>query len=138
MALNLKSAFLCTKAVWEEMAARKSGCIINMTSIARTQRKRTGGGGLCRRQRRAADLYQRTCQGTCPSRVRVNAVAPGVIATLERHSPPDLFQKLVASIPSGRRGTSEEVADVIVFLAPPAARYISGETIEVNGGMLMD
>jgi 3-oxoacyl-[acyl-carrier protein] reductase len=67
-------------------------------------------------------------------------MAPGVIATSyhERYSPPDLFQKLVASIPCGRAGTPEEVADVIVFLASPAARYITGETIEVNGGMLMD
>jgi 3-oxoacyl-[acyl-carrier protein] reductase len=75
-----------------------------------------------------------------PHGVRVNAVAPGVIATPyhERYSPPDLFQKLVASIPVGHAGTAEEVADVAVFLASPAARYITGETIEVNGGMLMD
>jgi 3-oxoacyl-[acyl-carrier protein] reductase len=48
------------------------------------------------------------------------------------------MQKFVASIPLGRVGTSEEVADVIVFLASPAARYLTGETVEVNGGMLMD
>jgi NAD(P)-dependent dehydrogenase (short-subunit alcohol dehydrogenase family) len=48
------------------------------------------------------------------------------------------MQKFVATIPLGRAGTSEEIADVIVFLASPAARYITGETVEVNGGMLMD
>src|SRR5438876_1208562 len=75
-----------------------------------------------------------------PHGVRVNAVAPGVIATPyhERYSPPELFQKYVASIPLGRAGTSEEVAEVIVFLASPAARYMTGETVEVNGGMWMD
>ena len=75
-----------------------------------------------------------------PHGIRVNAVAPGVIATPyhERYSPPELFEKYVAAIPMGRAGSSEEVADVIVFLASPAARYITGETVEVNGGMLMD
>jgi 3-oxoacyl-[acyl-carrier protein] reductase len=46
--------------------------------------------------------------------------------------------RLVANIPDGRTGTSEEIADVILFLVSPAARYIQGETVEVNGGMLMD
>jgi 3-oxoacyl-[acyl-carrier protein] reductase len=70
----------------------------------------------------------------------VNGVAPGVIATPyhERYSPGEIFQRFIASIPLGRAGTAEEVADVIVFLASPAARYITGETLEVNGGMLMD
>jgi 3-oxoacyl-[acyl-carrier protein] reductase len=140
MALNLKSAFLCTKSVWEEMAARKSGCIINITSIA----GRNGGGpGAAAYAAAKGGLLTYTkglAKELAPHGVRVNAVAPGVIATPyhERYSPPDLFQKLVASIPVGHAGTAEEVADVAVFLASPAARYITGETIEVNGGMLMD
>jgi 3-oxoacyl-[acyl-carrier protein] reductase len=140
MALNLKSAFLCTKRVWEEMAARKSGCIINITSIA----GRNGGGpGAAAYAAAKGGLLTYTkglAKELAPHGVRVNAVAPGVIATPyhERYSPPDLFQKLIASIPCGRAGTPEEVADVIVFLASPAARYITGETVEVNGGMLMD
>ena len=140
MALNLKSAFLCTKTVWEEMAARKSGCIINITSIA----GRNGGGpGAAAYAAAKGGLLTYTkglAKEMAPHGVRVNAVAPGVIATPyhERYSPPDLFQKLVASIPVGHAGTAEEVADVAVFLASPAARYITGETIEVNGGMLMD
>jgi 3-oxoacyl-[acyl-carrier protein] reductase len=75
-----------------------------------------------------------------PHGVHVNAVAPGVIATPyhERYSPPDLFQKYIAGIPMARAGTSEEVADVIVFLASDAARYMTGETVEVNGGAWMD
>ena len=75
-----------------------------------------------------------------PHGIRVNGVAPGVIATPfhERHTSPELMARLVANIPDGRTGTSEEIADVILFLASPAARYIQGETVEVNGGMLMD
>ena len=140
MALNLKSAFLCVKAVWEEMAARKSGCIINVTSIA----GRNGGGpGAAAYAAAKGGLLTYTkglAKELAPHGIRVNGVAPGVISTPyhDRYSPPELFQKYIASVPMGRAGTSEEVADVIVFLASPAARYITGETIEVNGGMWMD
>ena len=67
MALNLKSAFLCVRAVWEEMAERKTGYIINVTSIAGSN----GGGsglGLFRCQRRTFDLHQESCQGACTAR----------------------------------------------------------------------
>jgi 3-oxoacyl-[acyl-carrier protein] reductase len=140
MALNLKSAFLCVKAVWEEMAARKHGCIINITSIA----GRNGGGpGAAAYAAAKGGLLTYTkglAKELAPHGVRVNAIAPGVISTPyhQRYSPPELFQKYVAAIPMGRAGTAEEVADVIVFLASPAARYITGETVEVNGGMWMD
>jgi 3-oxoacyl-[acyl-carrier protein] reductase len=140
MDLNLKSPFLCTQAVWEEMAARKSGCIINVTSIA----ARNGGGlGAAAYAAAKGGLLTYTkglAKELAPHGIRVNAIAPGVIATPyhERYSPPELMAKMVANIPLGRAGTSEEVADVILFLASPAARYMQGETVEVNGGMLMD
>src|SRR5262249_41833360 len=98
MALNLKSAFLCTKAGWEEMEARKSGCIINITSIA----GRNGGGpGAAAYAAAKGGLLTYTkglAKELAPHGVRVNAVAPGVIATPyhERYSPPDLFQRMVA------------------------------------------
>jgi len=140
MDLNLKSVFLCTQAVWQEMAARKSGCIINITSIA----GRNGGGlGAAAYAAAKGGLLTYTkgvAKELAPHDIRVNGVAPGVIATPyhERYSPPELMAKFVATIPMGRAGTAEDVADVIVFLASPAARYLQGETIEVNGGMLMD
>jgi 3-oxoacyl-[acyl-carrier protein] reductase len=140
MALNLKSAFLCVRAVWEEMAARKSGCIINVSSIA----GRNGGGpGAAAYSAAKGGLLTYTkslAKELAPYGIRVNGVAPGVIATPyhERYSPGEVFQRFIASVPLGRAGTAEEVADVIVFLASPAARYITGETLEVNGGMLMD
>jgi len=140
MALNLKSVFLCVHAVWQEMAERKTGCIINVTSIA----GRNGGGpGAAAYAAAKGGLLTYTkglAKELAPHGVRVNGIAPGVIATPyhERYSPAEVFQRFIASIPLGRAGTSEEIADVIVFLASPAARYITGETIEVNGGMLMD
>lgn len=140
MALNLKSVFLCVKAVWEEMAARKSGAIVNVTSIA----ARNGGGpGAAAYAAAKGGLLTYTkglAKELAPHGVRVNGIAPGVIWTPyhERYSPPELFQKYIAQIPLARAGTAEEVADVIVFLASPAARYMTGETVEVNGGAWMD
>ncbi len=140
MALNLQSVFLCVRAVWEEMAARKNGSIINVTSIA----GRNGGGpGAAAYAAAKGGLLTYTkglAKELAPYGVRVNGIAPGVIWTPyhERYSPPDMFQKYLASIPLGRAGTAEEVAEVIVFLASPAARYMTGETVEVNGGMWMD
>ena len=140
MDLNLKSVFLCTQAVWEEMAARKSGHIINVSSIA----GRNGGGvGVAAYATAKGGLITYTkglAKELAPHGIRVNGVAPGVIATPfhERHTRPSSWPRLVANIPDGRPGTSEEIADVILFLVSPAARYIQGETVEVNGGMLMD
>jgi 3-oxoacyl-[acyl-carrier protein] reductase len=140
MDLNLKSVFLCTQAVWEEMAARKSGIVINVSSIA----GRNGGGlGAAAYATAKGGLITYTkslAKELAPYGIRVNGINPGVIATPyhERYSPPELMAKMVANIPQDRPGTSEEIADVILFLASPAARYVLGETVEVNGGMLMD
>lgn len=140
MALNLKSVFLCIREVWREMAERKSGCIVNVTSIA----GRNGGGpGAAAYSAAKGGLITYTkglAKELAPHGVRVNGIAPGIIATPyhERYSPPEMFQKYLAGVPLGRAGTAEEVADVIVFFASPAARYMTGETVEVNGGAWMD
>jgi 3-oxoacyl-[acyl-carrier protein] reductase len=71
--------------------------------------------------------------------ILVNGVAPGVITTPfhDRFTPPDVRENLKNTIPMGREGTPEETAGVVVFLASPAADYLVGEIIEVNGGQLM-
>ena len=140
MALNLKSVFLCVQAVWEEMAARKSGCLINVSSIAGRNGGGPGAAAYAAAKGGMLTYTKALAKELAPHGIRVNGVAPGVILTPyhERYSSPDLLQRFVANIPMGRAGTAEEVADVIVFLASPAARYITGETVEVNGGMLMD
>jgi 3-oxoacyl-[acyl-carrier protein] reductase len=140
MALNLKSAFLCVKAVWEEMAARKSGCIVNVTSIAGRNGGGPGAAAYAAAKGGLLTYNKGLAKELAPHGIRVNAIAPGVIATPyhERYSPPELFQKYILGIPMARAGTSEEIADVIVFLASPASRYMTGETVEVNGGAWMD
>ena len=140
MDLNLKSVFLCTQAVWEEMAARKSGVGINVSSIAGRNGGGIGAGAYATAKGGLMTYTKVLAKELAPHGIRVNGINPGVIATPyhERYSPPELMAKMVANIPQGRPGTAEEIGDVILFLASPAARYILGETIEVNGGMLMD
>jgi len=138
--LNLKSAFLCCRAVAASMIERKKGAIINVSSIA----GRTGGA--------LGSIHYSTAKGglitftkglakeLAPFGVRVNAVSPGVIDTRyhEQFSTPEMMKSYVAGIPLGRVGTPAEVAAVICFLASESASYLAGETIEINGGMFMD
>jgi 3-oxoacyl-[acyl-carrier protein] reductase len=140
MDLNLKSAFLCSKAVVPSMMERKAGAIINLSSIAGRN-----GGAL-------GSIHYSTAKGglitftkglakeLAPFGVRVNAVSPGVIDTPyhEQFSSPEMMKNYVNAIPLGRVGKPEEVAKVIAFLASDAASYLAGETIEINGGMFMD
>jgi len=138
--LNAKSVFLCCREVAPSMIKRKSGSIINISSIAGRN-----GGGL-------GAIHYATAKGgvisftkalakeLAPFGIRVNAVAPGVIDTPyhEQFSTPEMMQGFVNAIPLGRVGRAEEVAKVIAFLASDAASYLVGETIEVNGGLFMD
>ncbi len=138
--LNLKSAFLCCRAVAASMMERKSGAIINVSSIA----GRTGGAlGAIHYSAAKSGLITLTkglAKELAPFGVRVNAVSPGVIDTRfhEEFSSAETMKAYVAAIPLGRVGTPEEVAKVICFLASDAASYLAGETIEINGGMFMD
>jgi 3-oxoacyl-[acyl-carrier protein] reductase len=138
--LNLKSAFLCSQAVAAAMIERKSGAIINVTSIAGRN-----GGAL-------GSIHYSTVKGgmitftkglakeLAPHGIRVNAVSPGVIATPfhEQFSTPEAMKNYAAAIPLGRVGQPAEVAQTIAYLASDAASFLCGETIEINGGMLME
>ena len=138
--LNLTSAFLCSKAVVPSMIERKSGSIINLSSIA----GRNGGGlGAIHYSAAKGGLISFTkglAKELAPFGIRVNAVAPGVIDTPyhEQFSTAEMMKGYLSAIPLGRVGTAEDVAKVIAFLASDASGYLVGETIEVNGGMYMD
>ena len=139
MNLNFKSVLLCSQAVMGEMMERRRGTIINVGSIAGHHGGGPGAAVYAAAKAGVMCLTKGLAKETAPYGVRVNGVAPGVIATPfhERLSTPELMQQFAASIPLGRIGTSEEVGSVIAFLASDAASYIHGETIEINGGQLM-
>jgi NAD(P)-dependent dehydrogenase (short-subunit alcohol dehydrogenase family) len=139
MDLNLKSAMLAAQAVAPGMIARKRGSIINIVSIAGRNGGGPGAGAYATAKGGLITLTKALAKEFAPHAVRVNAVSPGVIDTPfhEVFSTPEMIANFVKGIPLGRVGTSEEVANVIAFLASDAASYVTGETIEVNGGQLM-
>jgi len=137
--LNLKSAFLCSQAVAASMMERKTGAIVNVSSIAGRNGGALGSIHYSTAKGGLITLTKGFAKELAPYGVRVNAVSPGVIDTPyhERFSTPEAMKAYVGGIPLGRVGAPEEVASVITFLASDAASYLSGETVEVNGGMLM-
>jgi 3-oxoacyl-[acyl-carrier protein] reductase len=137
--LNLKSAMFCSKQVAPSMAERKTGTIINIVSIAGRNGGGPGASAYATAKGGLITLTKGLAKELAPHGVRVNAVSPGVIDTPfhEVFSTPEMIRNFVSGIPMGRVGTSAEVAAVIAFLASPAASYVTGETIEVNGGQLM-
>lgn len=140
MDLNAKSAFFAAQAVAPGMLKKGGGVIVNVTSIA----ARNGGapGSIHYSSAKAAMLTMTKglAKEFASQGIRVNAVSPGVIDTPyhEAFTAPEVWNNFGNVIPMGRVGRPDEVASVIAFLASDAASYLCGETIEINGGMLMD
>jgi 3-oxoacyl-[acyl-carrier protein] reductase len=133
--VNLKGVFLCTKAVVRSMLKQKSGRIINVTSVV----AQTGNAGQAAYTAAKAGVigFTKTMAKELASRaITVNAVAPGFIETDMTGSLPDQVKSgYLSLIPAGRWGTAAEVAEVVAFLAGPLAGYITGQVININGGM---
>ncbi|MGH9666550.1 MAG: SDR family NAD(P)-dependent oxidoreductase [Bryobacteraceae bacterium] len=139
MALNVKSVYFLTQAVAPYMTGRQSGVVVNLSSIA--ARNGGGPGSTIYSAAKAAvtAMTKGMAKELAPKGVRVNAVSPG---TVDNHfhevfSTREVLNGVVAQTPAGRLATNGDIADVIVFLCSDAARYVHGQTVEVNGGMLM-
>lgn len=140
-ALNVKSAFFAAKAVIPKMLEKGAGCIINVTSIAGRNGGAPGSIHYSAAKGAMTTMTKGLAKEFAAQGIRVNGVSPGVIDTPfhETFSTPEAMANFANNvIPMGRVGTSKEVAKVIAFLASDAASYLCGETIEINGGMLMD
>jgi len=138
--LNVTSVFYCTQAVLRTMVQQSKGVIINVSSIA--ARNGGGPGAVAYAAAKGAVLTftKGLAKEMAPYGIRVNGVAPGVILTPfhERFTSETQMKRIVETIPLKYAGTPEETASVIAFLASEEARYLTGETIEVNGGLWMD
>jgi len=139
-ALNVKSAFFAAQAVVPKMLEKGAGVIVNVTSIAGRNGGAPGSIHYSAAKGAMTTMTKGLAKEFAAQGIRVNAVSPGVIDTPfhETFSTPEAMANFKNIIPMGRVGTSEEVARVIAFLASDAAAYLCGETIEINGGMLMD
>ena len=139
MDVNLKSVYLVSLAVLPLMKRRGRGRIINMTSVAARNGGAPGSVAYATAKGGVSTLTRAMAKELVSENILVNGVAPGVITTPfhDRFTPPDVRENLKNTIPMGREGTPEETAGVVAFLASPAADYLVGEIIEVNGGQLM-
>jgi 3-oxoacyl-[acyl-carrier protein] reductase len=140
MEVNVTTAFLCCQAAAPGMIERKSGAIVNVSSLA--AHNGGGPGALAYSAAKGAviSLTKAIAKELAPHGVRVNCVSPGLIGGTDFHgrfTAKDAFDATARTVPLGRAGTAEEVAAVVAFLAGPDASYLSGETVEVNGGLHM-
>ena len=135
--VNLSAAFRLTRACLKGMMSRRWGRVINITSIVGV----TGNGGQANYAASKAGLIgmsKSLAQEMAPRNVTVNCIAPGFIVTAMTDAlTEDQKQKMLANIPVGYLGESKDIANAAVYLASDEARYVTGQTLHVNGGMAM-
>ena len=137
LAVNLTGAFLCTKAVARPMLKARRGRIINIASVVGL----TGNVGQANYSSSKGGLIaltKSTAQELGSRGITCNAVAPGFIETeMTGRLSDEAREQMLGRVPLGRPGQPEDVAGAVVFLAGPAAAYITGQVLTVDGGMVM-
>jgi 3-oxoacyl-[acyl-carrier protein] reductase len=134
---NLKSAFLMTKAVMRPMLRQRAGRIVNITSISGVMGN-AGQANYSASKAGMMGLTRSTAREVATRNITCNAVAAGVIDTdIWQGVPDEAIAALLQMVPVGRKGTPEDVAEAVAFLASDAAAYITGQVLNVDGGLVM-
>ena len=137
--VNLKGTFNCCKAVVETMKQQGYGKIINVSSIAGKMGDITSAPGYGPSKAGIDALTKTLARQLAPFGINVNAVSPHAIETeMSAQWSEERRKEIIASIPLGRLGKPEDVAEAVLFLASDEASFITGEILDVNGGALMD
>ncbi len=135
---NLKAVFRLSRGVMRGMMKARFGRIVNITSVVGYSGN-PGQANYCAAKAGVAGMTRSLARELGSRNITVNCVAPGFIATDMTHAlTEDQRQAVLATIPLGRAGTPEDVAGAVGFLVSPAAAYVTGTTVHVNGGMFMD
>ncbi|HHV59897.1 MAG TPA: 3-oxoacyl-[acyl-carrier-protein] reductase [Clostridiaceae bacterium] len=135
--INLKGAFLCTKAVARVMMKQRSGKIINISSVAGLMGN-PGQANYSASKAGLIGLTKTTAKELASRGITCNAVAPGLIKSKMTDVLPDkVKENYLNNIPLGRFGTPEDVANVVGFLASSLSDYITGQVINIDGGLVM-
>lgn len=138
LAVNLKAVVFVSQAVLPVMVRSGRGAIVNIASLAARVGGIAAGVDYAASKAGVIGVTRTLARQYGPRGVRVNAVAPGPVETeMTRHWSAELRQQFVARIPLGRLATPEDVAHVVLFLASPWAAYLTGLTVDVNGGLYM-
>lgn len=134
---NLKGVFLCTKAVTRQMMRQRWGRIINISSISGVSGN-AGQANYSAAKSGVIALTKTTAKELAPRGITANCVAPGFIKTdMTDQLADDIKEEMLKNIPLAKFGEPEDIAKAVVFLASEDSRYITGQTIHVNGGMWM-
>jgi 3-oxoacyl-[acyl-carrier protein] reductase len=136
LSVNLTGSYLCCRAVAPVMQMQRSGRIINISSISAQTGGVSGGAHYAAAKGGLLAMTKTLARDLAPYGITVNAIAPGQIDTRPEFLTPRQREKLEGMIPLGRLGQPEEIAYPILFLASPMAAYITGATLDVNGGIL--
>jgi len=135
--VNLKGAFLCTRAAFKVMSKQRYGRIINIASVV-GQMGNAGQANYCASKAGLIGLTKSNARELAKRSITVNAVAPGFIATAMTDALSEKVRdELTAQIPLERLGSAEDIANAVVFLASEESAYITGHVLSVNGGMYM-
>jgi NAD(P)-dependent dehydrogenase (short-subunit alcohol dehydrogenase family) len=137
--VNLTAPFLLTKAVLPAMKAQRYGRIVNVSSSAGRTVSTLGGAHYTASKAGLLGLTRAAAKELGKYGITVNAVCPGMIDTelTRENATPELLARLASGYPVPRLGTAQEVADLICFAASEAAGYVTGASLDINGGDLM-
>jgi 3-oxoacyl-[acyl-carrier protein] reductase len=138
MNVNLKGTYLACKAAYPIMRGQRSGAVVNVASVSGRTKSVFTAPNYVASKAGVIGLTMSLASQWCPDGIRVNCVAPGLADTeMVAVYTPEQRQMLEQSIPMKRFARPQEVANAIVFLASAQASYITGETLNVNGGLFM-
>jgi 3-oxoacyl-[acyl-carrier protein] reductase len=137
MDINLKGAFICSRAAAPKL--ERGGVIVNIASLAGRASSPSMSCAYSASKAGLLGLTRHLAKELAPRGIRVTAVNPGVVITslVTDNYPPELLAGTIEAVPMGRAAQPEEIASVVAFLASDAASYVTGASLDVNGGIFM-